>query len=343
MSKFKFNVTRTTQNAGKEKVQVDWNALNTEVVEAAKTATKSRSIPGVISGIYDLGEQEREDAEYEFAGDAAAEAAEIEKFPETYFKDGLNDKNKPVRLKCYPQKPVQQVAVAVDFPQVIVDKGKHFGNSNPQPLRMLLNREFTLSDKTKVVASPYSVTATKYDDGTWAFAKNNGLHKLAAATDSLDEKGYFKPEDLADLIGKVAQFEFRVWMKPDKKDKTKAYFTEDIKLSGMVPEGVVIPEYDESILHMVNMHVENDAESVKQMRVSIRNTQQRAKNFEGSVLEAELAAAYPNQAKKEPEKTATDDAPVIKPEESQIQPDFDSDVPFAPIGLMEGRLFLHMI
>lgn len=324
---FKLNITTNTQNGGGVKKEVDWDALNKHVIEAAKTEKKSRSIPGIISGIYDLGEQEREDAEVVFPGDASAEAAEIEKYPNTYFKDGLDQKTKkPVRLKCYPQKAVQQCAVAVDFPQIIVDKSLHFtGKSNPLPLRLILNGEFTLGG-VRIVGRPYSIVETKFDDGTWAFAKNNGLHKLADACGILDDKGYFKKDNIGELLGKAALFEFRVYMKPSKKNPSETYFTEEIKLSGKIPEGLEAPEFDESILHGVNLFGENDEDSVKQLRLSVRNTIARANNYELSDIKKLFDANAP-QGQQTATKVA-DDTPSTKPAETGIEPDFESDVPF---------------
>jgi hypothetical protein len=334
MAAFQLNITNTNQTEGKERKVVDWDALNQHVVEVSGTAKKSRSIPGVISGLYDLGNQKLEDAEKAFTGTAADEAAEIEKFPATYFKDGIDrETGKQARLKCWPQKPVQQIAFSIDFPQVLVDKGQFFGNSKPLPLRMLLNYEFTVpGTKEKIVARPYNLRDAKHDLGNgkavWALAKNNGLHKLAAAAELLDDNGLFNKERAAELIGKVVQFEFRVWMKPAKTgDKT--FFTEEIKLVGMVPEGVAIPEVPEGLLHCVNLHGENDPEAVKQMRVSVKNTMKRALNYDTSslkpVFEAE-AASY-GSAKADPAKDAVK-AAVAKAEVVPVQADFDSDIPF---------------
>lgn len=324
---FKFNVTTTTQTEGRQQVMVDWEALNQHVVDAAGTATKARSIPGVISGIYDLGEQNLEDAEVVFTGTKEDEANERIAKPDTYFKDGVDEKGKPVRLKCWPQKPVQQVAITVDFPQVLVDKGQFFGNSNPLPLRMLLNGEFTLpGEKLKIVAKPYNIRETNHAEkgqkAQWAFAKNNGLHKLADACGILDSNGLFKKERIGELLGKVAQFQFQVWMKPGKSGDKK-FFTETIKLVGMVPEGVPLPEVPEGILHGVNLYGENDEAAVKQLRVAVKNTIKRANNYEGS----DLQKMFGTDGEAKPAQKA-DVAPVAPKAPTPDADNFDEDIPF---------------
>lgn len=345
MTGFTFVTTTTNQNSGGEKREIEWDKLNEHVIEAAKTSLKARSVPGIISGIIDLGEQNLEDAEQPFVGDAAAEERAIAEKPATYFKDGVDDKGNKIRLKCWPQKPCQQMAVTVDFPQAMVDKGKFFGNSNPQPLRLPLNREYTLpGDKTKVVASPYNIKETKHDIGgnksVWAFAKNNGLHKLADACGLLDANGLFTKNRIGELLGKVAQFEFRVFMKPGKQAGT-SYFTEQVKLVGMVPEGVALPEAPEGTLYGINLYSENDPNAVKQLRVCFKNHIKRANNYEGSILKGQLEAEGGNTT---PQPTQqAEKLQGIAPSTPVGGDDFDDDVPFAPIGKQEGRLFLHMI
>lgn len=346
---FQFNVTTTTTTSGGQgdRKLVDFEALNAHVVEAAGTAAKSRSIPGVISGIYDLGEQNLEDAEVVFTGTREDEANEIIAKADTYFKDGVDDKGKPCRLKCWPQKPVQQVAIAVDFPQVLVDKGQFFGNSNPLPLRMMLNGEFSVGpagEKVRVVGRPYNIRETNHaakgEKAMWAFAKNNGLHKLADAVGILDANGLFKKERIGELLGKYAQFQFRVYMKPGKKEG-QTFFTEDIKLVGMVPEGVPLPELPEGILHGVNLYGQNDPAAVKQLRVAVKNTIKRANNYEGSDLQKAFEGAEAQADKPKAESKPV--APKAPEPDADDFGDFDSDIPFAQIGLQEGRNFLHMI
>ncbi|QNR53903.1 DNA primase/helicase [Pseudomonas phage phiK7A1] len=331
MTGFVFNTTTNTQTSGGERKEVKWDDLNAHVIEAAGTASKARSIPGVISGIYDLGEQEREDGEKVFTGDKAAEDKITAEKPNTYFKDGTDDKGNKVRLECWPQKAVQQVAIAVDFPQVIVDKGQFFGTSNPLPLRMLLNGEFSLSDGIKIVGRPYSISETKHDIGgnkhVWAFAKNNGLHKLADAVEILDGNGLFTKNRIGELLGKVALFQFRVYMKPSKKDPSKLYFTEEIKLSGVIPEGISAPAIPEGILHGVNLYGENDPEAVKQLRLCVKNTIKRANNYEGSNIKPLLDAQAQGSSQSTPAPKSDDTAPVLVAS-TNIEPQLDDDVPF---------------
>lgn len=344
MSSFKLNVTTNNQTEGKERKVVDWNALNEHVVEAAGTATKTRSIPGVISGVYDLGEQKLEDAAIpvtdekfqkafpDFDGSEEQQAVVI-----AQYTNRTNVRFEKVDNKLclrYVQNPVQQVALSVDFPQILVDKGQFFGNSKPLPLRLLYNGEFTTpGDKTKIVGRPFNLRDTKHDLGNnksvWAFAKNNGLHKFADAAELLDENGLFNKERIGELIGKVVQFQVRVWMKPAKVGDKK-FFTEDISLVGMVPEGVAIPEVPEGILHLVNLHGENDADAVKQMRVSIKNTMKRAINYDTSSLKAVFeaeAAAYGTKPAVDPARAAVQ-AAVKAAEVVPVPTNFDDDIPF---------------
>lgn len=332
---FEFVTTTNSQTAGKSDRVIDWDGLNSHVIEMAKTQDKARSVPGVVSGIIDLGEQTLDDAEQVFVGDAAAEAKAIAEKPATYFKDGFDDKGKPARLKCWPQKPCQQMCITIDFPQAMVDKGKFFGNSNPQPLRMLLNREFTLPGvNTKIVASPYNIKEMKHDIGggktVWAFAKNNGLHKLADACGLLDSNGLFTKNRIGELLGKVAQFQFQVYMKPGKKAGTE-YFTESVKLVGMVPEGVPLPEAPAGTLYGVNFFPKsgaNDPEAVKQLRACIKNHIKRAINYDESIIKRELEALEGgNTSQAAPQEAAkptgiTPSAPV------DDEDGFDDDVPF---------------
>lgn len=338
MTGFTFVTTTNTTTEGGNRPAVKWDELNAHVIAAAGGG-KVRSIPGIVSGLIDLGEQNLPDAAIQttdaqfrkkfpaFDGSdeqKAAVAAEYSKKENVRFEmvDG-------VECLRYVQNPVQQLAVMVDFSQVPVDKGQFFGNSNPLPLRLPLNGEFTLpGEKVKVVGKPYNIKEMKHDIGggksVWAFAKNNGIHKLADACGLLDTNGLFTKGRIGELLGKIAQFQFQVYMKPGKNGGE--FFTETIKLVGMVPEGVPLPEVPEGILHGINLYAENDPEAVKQLRKSVKDTIRRANNYAGSPLAALLDAE--TQGRPQQEATPAPKAQGIAPAPAKTDEDFEDDVPF---------------
>lgn len=330
---------KTSTNTKKEKTQstVDFAAMQKEIISIV--GSKKRSLPGVISGIIDLGIQKRPDSEEEFKGNEEDERMEVAADDRVYFKD-KTVKGKKIRLKCRPQRDAQQVAVVVDFPQIVVDKAKYFGaESNPSPLRLILNGETSLwmttrkeeDKRVRVLQKGFSLTETKHPNGKWGFDKKNTLFKLADAAGLVDDEGIFKPEQIDSLVGKIAQFEIRVYM---KEVDDKSYYTEEIKLAGTVPEGLPLPEVDDDLLHMIQFDVENKPEDLKQLRQSVVNTMQRALNFEDSVVAEQLKERLSKMAV---DQVSKQEAATTKPSEKKeavskhddvVDSDFDQDLPF---------------
>ena len=119
-----FRTTNIAKSDNSTKVEVNYDELNKYVIESAGLQERENLI-GYISGIVDLGEQNQNDAEVIFTGSSEEEQAEIEKNPNTYFEDGFDPvSKKQVRYKKWPQRPVQCVAIAVDFPDIMIDKGR---------------------------------------------------------------------------------------------------------------------------------------------------------------------------------------------------------------------------
>ena len=325
---FVFNVegNGNSQVSNDNRPKVDWEALNQHVIDAAGTQNESKAEIGIITGIIDLGLQVQEDARMEWKGDAASEEEELAKNPNQYFETLPNDKGVPTRYKRWQVKPCQQVAITVDFPSILVNKGQFFGDENaqPLPLRMLLNGEFYLKDVGKVVGKPYNIKEVKQADGSWAFKNNTQLHKLAAATGVLNEKGFFKPGMLGNLIGKAALFDIQVFLK--KGSDGKSYFNENIKLSGKIPQIMVpmIPEIDKSLLFGVNFKGEQDTAVLKNLRQSVINTMKQAVNFEGSDIQKALGEAATQQPKQQEVKPVQQPTKIIELHED----DFDDSLPF---------------
>lgn len=338
-----FQTTGNAQTAGStERRQVDYKELNEHLVAAAGGG-KQRSLPGIITGIYDLGLQVLDDAAIqvtdaewqkrfpEYDGTPAGEAAVISKAGRENARFELFEGNMCFR---YKQKDVQQVAVCVDFPQIVVDKALRFtGESQPMPLRLILNGEFN-----RLVQKPFNLRSMNHNQGKpgaakWALAKNSQLHKLADASGILDKDGLFKPERLDELLGKVVQFQIRLFF------NDKGFYKEDIKIAGIVPEGLPHPELPEGVtLALVQMwDADIDKTAALEARACIKNHQRKAVNFtnteaDGTVKDSPLKVIIGEGWKADGQKQ---EAPVAKPV-TGITPsapapesdDFDDDVPF---------------
>ncbi|QPB10535.1 hypothetical protein QGX23_gp117 [Pseudomonas phage PN09] len=338
-----FQTTGNATTAGSEnRKQVDYKALNAHLVEAAGGG-KQRSLPGIITGIYDLGMQVLDDAAIpvtdadflkrypEYDGSAAGNEAVIAKAGRENARFEEFEGNMCFR---YKQKDVQQVAVCADFPQIMVDKSLHFtGTSNPMPLRLILNGEFN-----RLVQKPFNLRQMNHNQGKpgaakWALAKNSQLHKLADASGLLDKDGLFTSNRIDELLGKVVQFQIRLHF------NDKGFFKEDIKIAGIVPEGLPHPELPEGVtLALVQMWDANlDKTAALEARACIKNHQRKAVNFtstdaDGVVTDSPLKAVIGEGWKKDGE--ATPAAAPAKPvgiTPKTVEPgddDFDDDVPF---------------
>ena len=327
MTDFTFNVEHvaSTNSDNADRPKVDWDARARYIVDAVGTQKKAKAMIGIISGIIDLGLQVQDDAKMEFKGDAADEAAELEKNPEQYFETLPNDKGIPTRYKRWKVKPCQQVAFTVDFPSIMINQGQFFGDENAQehPLRLLLNGEFYMKEVGKVVGKPYNIKEVRNDDGSWGFKSNTQIYKMASAVDVLDEKNNFKPGMIGKLLGKAALFEVQVFL---QESGGKHYLNEKIKLSGQVPDVMVpmIPELAPEYIYGVNFKGQQNPEILKNLRQSVLNTMKLAQNFEGSDIQKALEAARGNQPTSQ--KEGKQEAPKAA-QESEDDP-FDDLIPF---------------
>lgn len=328
-----FKTYGTTQS-NQDRKEVDFDAMNTYVVETADLKERTVLV-GVVAGIVDLGIQDQEDAEVEFKGTEEDEAAEIEKNPNTYFKDGFDPvTKKSVRLKCWPQKAQQSVAIAVDFPDVIVDKGQFFGESRPLPLRLWLGGSFYTENSGMIVARPTPLRVVNLEKDrnkkpVWSFAKNHLFYKMALAAKLVEDGKPFLPNDIDQLIGKSFQFEAQVYF---KESKGKQYYTENVKFQGALSRGQKAAEIDTTFI--VQFDDENDPEALKQLRGHVINTIKRAKNLKGSAIQKQLnlqadSGEAPEQDD-EPQEKQRVETPA-KPKAQKVTPppdDDDDDVPF---------------
>ena len=312
---------------------IDFDAMNSEVVEIVGTQKKAKTVVGFPVGIYDLGLQKRPNYEALYDPNNTDQKADIDAGnaiveERDYFYD--NGKNlKDVKVFSKPRTPAKAIAIAVDFPQFVVDKGKYFDNSNPAPLRLIMGNAWTvvnpddMDKKMPVIASPFYLSEnTNNDAGEWAISNRTTLHKMAAAAELLNDNGNFKAADVGKLLGKPMMFQIQVFMKEDKKDSSKKYYTEKIKFVSEVPEGLPIPELDPSLIHGVNMNRENSEEALKQLRAVVKNTMRLSESWEDSIIKQELGS---KQSPQSPNKDVPDSGT-----EDELGDDapFDDDIDF---------------
>lgn len=322
---------------------IDWQAMNQYIVETAGLQDPE-TVVGVVAGIVDLGQQEMPDAEYVFVGTEEDEAAEIEKNPTTYFKDGIDpNTRKPARFKCWPQKPWNAVAVAIDFPDILVDKGQFFGSDQgPLPLRLWLGDNFYTKESGMIIARPtflkeVNLEKDRSKPARWSLAQNSLFYKMAVAQKLIQPGAIFKYNRIDEVIGKAFQFQVQVFMR-DGKDG-KEYLTERIKFVGGLGRGQVAPENPNETF-MVLFNRVNSEESLKNLRNHVVNTIKRAKNYNGSAIQKQLGdevqseeGQEPQAPAPEPKRTPPKAAPAAKAKGKQpatpVGENFDdTDLPF---------------
>lgn len=303
---------------------VDWDALNASVIEQAGLQERE-TLTGIISLVIDLGTQEQPDAEFESNIPLEEEAEIEEKFKGTYFKDGINGK----RMRCWEQDPIQCITLAVDFPDIMVDRSEFFEDSEPKPLRLYLGGQFYNREHGMVVSNMIPLRLSK----TGGFNEKSSLAKMALASKIIKSGEEFKASSLGELVGKSLQFEAQVFMKKAKNGKE--YYTEYIRYVGGLPrgmEGLKLP-YEPQV---VTFNGDNDETSVLELRNHVKNTIRMAENYSGSKIEVILDGSQQQNVSEKKEVSATAaaenkkaTAPTTPVAETVEEGDFDfDDIPF---------------
>lgn len=285
-----FGVRSTgSNNSNSDRPQVNWEALNKDIVETAGLQDVE-TIVGIVAGIYDVGVQPQPDAQYLWEGTEEEEAEEIKKDPSVKFEDlkDYQDGGKIKRYKLKPVKPAQSVVFAIDLPDVIVDKGIHFGNSDPKPLRLLLGGEFTPAGGKTIAAKPQALTMRKNDktNNKWSMPFNSTVYKMAVAAKIIKQGEPFVSSRVDELLGKAMQFKVQVFLNDGK------YYTEKCAFAASLSRGQVVAEYDESLLHMIQFDEDNSEDALKQLRASVKNTMRNSTEFETSKIKDQIGEGF---------------------------------------------------
>lgn len=361
------NDTPTATQSSSNDNTPDWDKINAErdeielaAVKLMETQNGSEIILGQVCGYLDLGIQER--GEYEEVYNPT-DPKHIEKLEKgSFVEDRYNGKEKKkVPTICTPATPAKAYTLVVDFPDYMQDFG---GDIGLKPFRMYMGGEFWVKNpdsaegkKMKIIQRPfYMVENTNNPANKWALGTTTIPAKMGVAAGLADADGLFTKDQIVGLLGKTFQFEVRVWMKPDKNDQSKTYFTESIKYVGKPSKGQTVFSEDDPCFG-VNFSSKNNPDWVKQLRASAKNTMKLALNWEGSVLQSEIegSKASSNQsspvdntsvikgAVKTPEKVVEPTKVNVEPENTGgIDEGWSDDIPFNPMWKQYPRLMLCM-
>jgi hypothetical protein len=238
-------------------------------------------------------------------------------------------------MKCWPNKPVQCVALAIDFPDIIIDKGQFFGESKPLPLRIWMGGQFYTQEHGMVIGRPIPLKVNK-KLGDWSFDVKHQLYKMAVDSKLIKTGKSFAPKQIDELLGKAFQFKAQVFMKPGKDGKE--YYTEYIKYVGGLGRGQSSPDYELEPF-MIQFNAKNSEEKMKELRWHVINTIKQASNYPGSAIEAQLdevaeskGSSSDSKPKEElPKAVVTPSKPVASKPKAKVLPvfdDMDDDIPF---------------
>lgn len=320
------------------KVEVDFKALNAHVVEAVDCKTP-QTVQGVISQIIDLGLQKQPDAKFPTTDDEDTRKKNTEEGKCYYeFGDEFDQSGKPtgkqVWFRRWKNKPLQEVAIVVDFPSIIVDKGQFFGESNPAPYRLVLGGDQWDKDKREFILNrPAKLRVTNLlKDRTlkpkWSLGQLNTLYKMAVAGGVIENGDVFLPNQIGDLLGKSMLFEVSC------KINDKGYLQERIKLTGKLMRGMEAEELPYAPKMVMMFDEKNDMEAVKELRSEVINHLKRSESFAGSALEEQLASigkvtksGGAEQGNDEP-KHVSEDVGKAKPEQVVQEEEDGEDFPF---------------
>ena len=287
-----FEASHTNTNDNSDRPSVDYSALHKYMVETCGLEDE-KTVVGIISGIIDLGIQTPEYAKMECNMSKAQEEAELDKFPGSWFMtDDLDGK----RYKCWNKKPVQSVAITVDFPGIIVDKAKFYeeGSSAPAPLRMLLNGTFFRKAEPKGfmdVGKLFTTECRKNEktNNQWSFLPNNTLYKLAVGAGVIKQGQPFTNDIVINLLGKALLFKARAHINKG------GYYNEKVSFAAGLIDGMTVPSYDTNLLYSVGFNSNNDDKAIQFLTAPIINRMKLSTQYMTSNVRKQIEVIHPYQ------------------------------------------------
>lgn len=284
---FKVNTNSQQSSGNNSGPDVDYKALDQYVVDTCKLQNPETLI-GYISGIVDLGTQKQEDAAVPFEGDAAEEESIKAEKPDTYFENVKiwnQQQKRMVETYCkrWPSKPLQSVAIAVDFPEIKLNKGQFFGDDDAKelPLRIWLGGKFWNKYAGErglmMMGQLQSLRWTKEND-KWTLSPKNLLRRLQVETGMITPEDPFDANRMSELIGKCLQWKVRIYM------NDKGYYTEKCSLAGPLGRSQQPLDVESETLDVGFEDLELNDITKKMIPPHVKNQMRLAENYSTSPI-----------------------------------------------------------
>lgn len=275
MSKFSKKASDRSGGGGSN---VDWDAYNDHLLEQIGEEEENRI--AVVSGLIDLGIQDRPDYVEEYKGTKAQEAA---------LKSGKSRLDEDEENIITPLKPTEQIAIMADFPEIMINYGKFFskdGEDDWKPYRHLITGEWWDKSARKMLAKGVSLSCKPDDksESGWAYDRKSNISKLAVATGVVAKAPVDQNFDIGELLGGVFTMDVSA-----EESKDGKHINVKVKNISKKHEKIPVPDHDIEPFGVM-FDGDNDEESLKQLRASVKNTLERAQGWETSGLKAELDA-----------------------------------------------------
>lgn len=271
---------------------VDWDAFNEHLLEQIGEEVESRV--GIISGIIDLGVQPRPDYVEEYTGTKKQDAQ---------LKSGRSYLDADEENIITELKPVDQVAIFVDFPEIMINYGEFFndGEDDWKPYRHLITGENWDKQENKMFAKGVSLSCKPDDKAPsgWGYDRKSTISKLAIGSGVIKRAPVDQNFDIADLMNGV------ITMDLVAEESGKYVNIKATNISSKHP-AIPVPEHDIECFG-IGLDGDNDADTLKFIRASIRNTLERAQGWETSGLKAELDAQEKAATKASEDSTEDDE------------------------------------
>lgn len=336
----------TTQSKNQSnKPTVNFEELNQYVVDTCQLQ-QPETMLGVVSVMVDLGTQKQNDAEYDL--DESDKGLSIEELTDKYsleihegrirkFDKSYDSKTKSwVIRKFVPQQDRQSIVYAVDFPDIMLDKGKFFGEEegkNLKPLRLWIGGQYWNKYQEKMLVQnviPLKVTniADQGQPKKWSMNPKSSLYKMAVAAKIINQGDAFLPQDADKLLGKTLQFKAQVTF--NKGNDGKQYYTEKLSFAAGLARGQVEKQVDNT--YLIQFNQPNDPQALKELRKHIVNTIENATNYVNQET-GELSAIAKQFAElRSGNQTTTNETPeqpvVKQPKPVTVPEETESDCPF---------------